>query len=192
MERAPVIYSLSLAFGGFFIGESLQASGYLVATVIGIILGNHKIFFNKHKETEGVQKALNAEMIFNGHLSDLSTVFIFLLLGASLDLRIIGANLLVGSLIAGVVIFLARPAAASVLLPLRKWSLKEYLFISLEGPRGVVPAALASLPLALGRSSHNMLLIQWGETILSVTVIVVLTTVILETLWVGPLKRKLL
>lgn len=192
LERAPVIYSLSIAFGGFFIGEALQASGYLVATVIGIVLGNHKIFFKKHKEPEGVQKALNAEMVFNGHLSDLSTVFIFLLLGASLDLGIITNNLLFGSIIAGVVVFFARPVAVSTLLPLNRWSWKEYVFISLEGPRGVVPAALASLPLALGRSSHNVQLIQWGETILSVTVIVVLTTVILETLWVGPLKKRLL
>ena len=192
LERTPVIYALSLAFGGFFIGEMFQASGYLVATTIGIVLGNHKIFFKKHGESQSVQKALDFEVRFNEILSNLSTVFIFLLLGASLDLRIIGANLLWGSIIAGVVIFIARPLAGTTLLPLKKWSWREYIFISLEGPRGVVPAALASLPLSLGRLYHDKPLIQWGETILSVTVIVVLTSVILETLWVGPFKKKML
>ncbi|WP_456398962.1 cation:proton antiporter [Mesoaciditoga sp.] len=192
LERTPVIYALSLAFGGFFIGEYFQASGYLVATTIGIVLGNHKIFFKRFGESKSVQQALDFEVKFNEILSNLSTVFIFLLLGASLDLKIIGANLVLGLIIAGVVIFVARPLAGTTLLPLKKWSWREYLFISFEGPRGVVPAALASLPLSLGRLYHNSQLVSWGETILSVTVIVVLTAVIVETLWVGPFKKKLL
>ncbi len=192
LERTPVIYALSLAFGGFFIGEYLQASGYLVATTIGIVLGNHKIFFKRFGESKNVQQALDFELRFNETLSSLSTVFIFLLLGASLDLQVIEANLFWGILIALIVVFIARPLAGTTLLPLGKWSWREYLFISFEGPRGVVPAALASLPLSLGRLHHNPQLIQWGETILSVTVIVVLTSVILETVWVGYLKKTLL
>ncbi|WP_276607311.1 cation:proton antiporter domain-containing protein [Thermococcus indicus] len=84
----------------------------------------------------------------------------------------------------------ARPLAS---LPVLKWrSFKDYLFISLEGPRGVVPAALASLPLTLGITYNNPDLVQWGETILSVTIITVLVTVLVETLWVPILRRELL
>jgi NhaP-type Na+/H+ or K+/H+ antiporter len=34
--------------------------------------------------------------------------------------------------------------------------------------------------------------VQWGEIILSVTIITVLVTVLVETLWVPILRRKLL
>jgi len=51
---------------------------------------------------------------------------------------------------------------------------------------------LASLPLALGLSYHNQALINWGELILSTTVITVLLSVIIEILWLPFLRDKLL
>lgn len=41
----PMMFGLSIAFGGFVLGEAIQASGYLVATTIGIVLGNHRHLF---------------------------------------------------------------------------------------------------------------------------------------------------
>jgi len=186
-----VIFSLTLAFGGFLLGESIHASGYLVATVTGIVLGNHKIFFREDiKTARWIIKAIEREVHFNESLSTMSTIFIFTLLGANINLSIIYDYLWKGILVSLAIIFVARPISA---LPILKWhSFKEYLFISLEGPRGVVPSALASLPLALGITYHDPQLIQWGEIILGVTIIAVLTTVIVETLWVPFLREKLL
>lgn len=186
-----VIFSLTLAFGGFLLGESIHASGYLVATVTGIVLGNHKIFFREDiKTARWIIKAIEREVHFNESLSTMSTIFIFTLLGANINLSIIYDYLWKGILVSLAIIFVARPISA---LPILKWhSFKEYLFISLEGPRGVVPSALASLPLALGITYHDPQLVQWGEIILGVTIIAVLTTVIVETLWVPFLREKLL
>jgi NhaP-type Na+/H+ or K+/H+ antiporter len=119
-------------------------------------------------------------------------VFIFTLIGATVNLNVFGSSLIIGSIVALIVVFVARPIAGLTILPLKKWNAKEYLFISLEGPRGVVPSALAGLPLSLGIMYNNPVLTQWGEVILAATVITVLESVIIETLWVRPLSKRLL
>ncbi|NJE60859.1 sodium:proton antiporter [Thermococcus sp. 21S7] len=186
-----VIFALVIAFGGFLLGELVQASGYLVVTVTGIVLGNHKVFFRDDiSVVKKVMRAVEREVHFNESLATISTIFIFTLLGASLNPEIIRGHIVQGVIIAFVLMLVARPVAS---LPILRWrSFKEYLFISLEGPRGVVPAALASLPLTLGITYNNPDLVQWGEIILSVTIITVLVTVLVETLWVPILRRELL
>ncbi|NJE42373.1 sodium:proton antiporter [Thermococcus sp. GR6] len=186
-----IIFSLALAFGGFLLGEFAQASGYLVATVTGIVLGNHKVFFRDDPGTvKRIMRAVEREVHFNESLATIFTIFIFTLLGASLDPTIITSHLLPGLAVALGLMLIARPLAT---LPILRWrSFKEYLFIALEGPRGVVPAALASFPLTLGITYNNPQLVQWGEIILSATIITVLASVIVETLWVPFLRKRLL
>lgn len=191
LENFPEIYALALGLGGFGLGELARASGYLVATVIAIVLGNHEVFFKKH-EFKDAGKVIAKELHFNEIVSELATVVIFILLGASIDLSTLSQALLKGTMVALFVVFVARPLAGLSILPLGRWSFKQYLFIVLEGPRGVVPSALAGLPLALGLTYHDKQLADWGESILSVTVITILVSVILETLWTNFLKRKLL
>ncbi len=191
LRKSPYIeiLALTLAFGGFVLGEVVMASGFLVATVVGILLGNHDDFF--HDTTPETTEAINRDIHFNDTLAMIGTIFIFVLLGASLNLSIMTPTVLVYGIIIGlIIVFVARPIAALVILP--KWKFKKYLFISLEGPRGVVPSALASLPLALGMRFHDAQMIQWGEIILCATLVTVLVSVIIETLWVPVLKKKLL
>lgn len=188
----PQIFGLAIAFGGFLIGDAAQTSGYLVATTIGIVFGNHALLFKRWNEHEGFKKFVKKEMEFNEILSDIASVFIFLLFGATVNLSVLNETLLKGVLIGLGVVFIARPIASLVILPLKKWTFKEYLFIALEGPRGVVPAALAGIPLGIGFMNHNQMLIDWGEIILSATITTVLVSVLAETLWVKPLSKKLL
>jgi len=187
------IFSLLLAFGGFLLGEKLQASGYLVATTTGIILGNSNVFARGEdpKVLGRIVKAIEREVHYNETIADIATIFIFVLLGASLNLQPLISNLPKGLLVAYFIMLVARPIAA---LPILKWwSKKEYIFISLEGPRGVVPSALAALPLTLAEKYHSAVLTTyWGEVILAVTVITVLASVLTETLWVPFLKSRLL
>ena len=189
LEPFSEVYSLALAFGGFAIGEAAQASGYLVVTVIAIVLGNHEVFFKGHDRVENAERVISSELHFNEILSDFAAVLIFILLGASMDLKSLVSSLAIGSVIALIVVFIARPVATLSILPLGRWNLRQYGFMALEGPRGVVPSALAGLPLALGLSFKNQQLIGWGESILAVTVITILVSVILETLWAGALNR---
>jgi potassium/hydrogen antiporter len=187
----PQIFSLVIAFGGFLIGERLQASGYLVATMIGIVFGNHELIF-KNSNHKDFSSFIKKEQDFNEVLSNLSSVFIFILIGATVKLSIFGDTLWKGGIIALTIVLVIRPIAALTILPLKKWSFKEYLFISLEGPRGVVPSALSGLPLSLGLLYNNKTLIEWGEIILTTTVITVLISVLIETLWIKPLSELLL
>ncbi len=191
LRKSPYveILAITLAFGGFVLGEALNASGFLVATVIGILLGNYDDFF--HDTSPEISHAIRWHMHFNDVLAMLGTIFIFVLLGASLKLSVITPSILLyGTILALIIVFVARPVATLLILP--KWKWKKTLFIALEGPRGVVPSALAGLPLALGLRYNNPQMIHWGEIILSATVITVLLTVIIETLWVPFLKKKLL
>ncbi len=192
IRQYPEVYALGLALGGFIVGEWANTSGYLVAVVIGMFLGNTDSIFGKFKPTEGVKTAIRDEVHFNEILSNFATIMIFTLLGASLDLKLLAAHGLIDIAIALLVILVARPIAALLIKPVGKWKWGEYLFLSLEGPRGVVPAALASLPLTLGATYHNPQLIEWGEMILTATVMTILFSVIIETMWVKGLNKKLL
>ncbi|WP_297439012.1 sodium:proton antiporter [Thermococcus sp.] len=187
------LFSLLLAFTSFFLGEQLQASGYLAATVAGIVLGNYKLIghWRRIDIMDEVLTAIEREVEFNESLAAIATVFIFILLGASLNLSLFGKNLVGGILVAFFIMVVARPLAAVFLL--KWWSPKEYLFISLEGPRGIVPSALAALPLSLAtRYPNATLTVYWGDVILAVTVLTVLVSVIMETLWLPLLRSKLL
>ena len=188
----PEVLGLALAFGGFLVGEWVQTSGYLVVTTAGIIFGNHELIFRNTKQTPAFKYFLENEMNFNEVLSDLSGIFIFILIGATINLSSLGETLAKGTLLALIVIFIARPIAVLGLIPLKKWSFKEYLFIALEGPRGVVPSALAGLPITLGLLYKQPALVNVGEIILSATTITILVSVFTETLWVKPLSKRLL
>ena len=188
-----VTFSIALALLGFFIGEELRASGYLVATTIGIILGNHHHFFKEPPRMWGkMRSAIDTEQHFNELLAIFAILLIFVLLGASVSLKVLVSTFVQAVIVALTVIFIARPVAALPILKTGKWSWGEYLFISLEGPRGVVPSALAALPLSLGIAYHNSTLIYWGELILSATLVTILLSIILETLWLPILRKKLL
>ncbi|HUX22696.1 MAG TPA: sodium:proton antiporter [Spirochaetia bacterium] len=193
LENFAEIYSLALAFGGFALGEAAGASGYLVATIIGMVLGNHEVFFKRHIPLARHPKhVIQRELHFNEIVSSLATVIIFILLGASIDLAVLKSALLLGTVVALIVVFVARPVAGLTILPLRKWTLRQYLFMSFEGPRGIVPSALADLLLGLGLTYKNSQLVSWGESILAVTVVTILVSVLIETLWTGVLNDRLL
>ncbi|MCB1874641.1 MAG: cation:proton antiporter [Chromatiales bacterium] len=194
MEEFAVLMGLSVALGGFVLGDVLNSSGYLVATVVGIVMGNHRHFFRHESAAQAaqVEEFLGSSRDFQNLTSSLATVLIFVLLGASLEPAAISAALLPALGVSVLLIVLIRPLSVlPVLLPLG-WKPKPSLFVALEGPRGVVPAALAGLPLALGQQYNNPLLTHWGATLLSAVLVTVVTSVALETLWMDRLKRSLL
>lgn len=194
IEEFAVLMGLSMAFGGFVLGDLLGASGYLVATTIGIVMGNHHYFFRRESSTDNahVEEFIGGSRDFQNIASSMATVLIFVLLGASLELNSMGGVVLPAAVVALLIVFIARPASVfPILLPFG-WRPRRALFVALEGPRGVVPAALAGLPLALGQQYHNALLLHWGPVILGAVLVTVLISVALETLWMDRLKHVLL
>ena len=64
-------------------------------------------------------------------------------------------------------------------------------FFSMVGPRGVVSVVMATVPYAVGLSSNNAELIRYGPTIAVVVSFIVLFSIVLQTIYVPYLSRKL-
>jgi len=183
------ILGLASAFAGYVTGELVGASGFLVVMIIGLVLGNHGDFFGKGSRK--VAGAVGRNVKFNDVLSTFSVIFIFVLLGASLDLSDLrGRTFALSFAVALFVIFVARPLSSLVILPFTGF--RRFLFISLEGPKGAVAASMAILPVVLGRAYGNPELIHWGELILSAGLMTVLLSMLMESAWLSALKARLL
>ncbi len=185
----PVILVMALAFGAYVLGEGIKASGFLVVTVMAIVLANYSSLFKK--KSDSMDGAIDSNVKFTDSLSTFSIMMIFVLLGASLSISNLSLNILIYStVVALLVIFVARPLATVVTLP--KVGFKKYLFISLEGPKGAVASSMATLPIAIGTQFGDKNLVYWGEIILISTLLTVFLSMILESAWMPYLSRKLL
>ena len=133
----PVLTSASglLAFGAAAVAGG---SGFLSVYVAGIVLGSRRLPFRQ------------AVFMFHDGLAWLSQILMFTLLGLlSLPSRLVAASQ-PALLVAGVLVFLARPVAvAACMLPFR-FSAREVAFVAWGGLKGSVPIILATYPLLRG------------------------------------------
>ena len=149
--------------------------------------------FKEARLQRGVETTVITESVFNDPLSIVLTTLAIalLLLGAGLDPTLVSGGLWPQLAIALALVLLLRPLAVmAVLLPSR-WTWRQALFVGLEGPRGVVPAALAGLPLALAATYHQPQLAHWGELLLTTTLTCIFVSVVLSSAWMGRLGRGL-
>ncbi len=183
------ILVLAMAFGAYVFGEFIKASGFLVVTVMAIIIANYSVMFKKR--TKEMDEAVKNNEEFTDTISTFSIILIFVLLGAALSISSTTLlTILYGTLIALFVIFVARPLATLVILP--KTGVKKFFFIAFEGPKGAVAASMATLPIAIGEFFNDPNLIQWGEIILISALMTVFLSMILESAWMPYLSKKLL
>ena len=172
-----------------------QISGFMAVAIMGLYLGNTLTKY--HKKTNYIRSIV-------GFCEELSTIFrilIFIFLGASISLVILEKYWIFGLLCALGSIFIARPLGvflATSIPPAN--SLKERIYFALEGPRGVVPAALsATVYSIIETNSHSIptSIVEYlppheiAGSILVATFITILLSVILEASWAEPLYRKL-
>ncbi len=180
MEYAPVV-TLMAVIGAYFAADGLQASGFMSVFVFGVVLGNKDAFGFKMGEAETRQLDQ-----YVATTSFIMRLFIFILLGAQVDFKLMDQYLLGGVLVIVVFMLVARPVTVFLcaLPDLRaRWSLNEMLFMCWTRETGVIPAALAGLLLGMKAPGAQM--------IASVTFIAVLMTILIQaptTKWLG---RKL-
>ena len=169
---------------------ALEATGItpfpaIIAT--GAIVGNFSdksIFWNR-------------EASFQENLSFLAQAVIFLSLGSMLTRTQLVDYALIGMAMTLLVLFVSRPAAVFVaLLPMfrrdsRTINAKTISFFSLVGPRGVVSVVMATVPYSVGISSNNADLIKFGPTIAVVVSFIVLFSIVLQTIYLPYVSRKL-
>lgn len=197
-------YVAPLVLGGamllLYVGDELLPSifgygisGYMAIAIMGLYLGN-ALF----KADDVDYKYI---VSFCEDLSLLARIFIFVFLGACIKLSMLENYFLPGLLVALGSIFLARPLGVLVGLFSSKHSLKEKLYIALEGPRGVVPAALAvtvGIKILKNADKIPTTITKYisptdiAGTIIVGTFMTILLSVILEASWAGILASKLL
>ncbi|WP_299777451.1 sodium:proton antiporter [uncultured Formosa sp.] len=160
------VFALASVLGVFVLSDSFaHESGLLAVVVMGMVLGNSKSPYLKEL------------LYFKESLSILLISILFILLAANINM----SDLLLiynwnTAVLFAIVVFLIRPIAVFISTYKSSLKLKEKLFISWVGPRGIVAAGIASLfGLKLAKSG-----IQDAEYITPLVFMIVLGTVLLN------------
>ena len=168
-EYAPVV-TLVAVIGAYFAADGMQASGFMAVFVFGIMIGNKDSFGFKMLPFEA--QKLDEFVMTSAFIMRL---FIFLLLGAQVDFRLMGQYWLGGIIVVAIFMLVARPATVFLCaLPDRRanWTFNEMLFMCWTRETGVIPAALAGL--LLGMKAPG------AEVIAAITFIAVLMTILIQ------------
>jgi len=167
---------LCFMLGVYALSNQLQhESGLLTVTVMGMILANRH-----HLDMESIHE-------FKETLSVLLISALFILLAARLDLtQIADLGWSVVALML-VIILIARPVCVwlSALGTDLNW--KEKALLSWISPRGIVAAAVSGL-FALKLEQHGW---EEGKVLVPLVFLVIITTVVLQSLTAGILTRLL-
>ncbi len=177
--QLAVMISLAIAMGGYAIASLIHVSGPLAMVVSGIMIGN-KINIASNKGT--TRKLLNDIWEI---LDDVLNGILFVLIGLSIHLLKFEMNyLILGVLAIGIVLlarFLAVLLPYSLLRHSEKTPLKTVTVLAWGGLRGGISIALA---LSLTDNSSS-------EVILYITYSVVLFSILVQGLSIGPLVKKI-
>jgi CPA1 family monovalent cation:H+ antiporter len=177
--QVEILISLALVAGGYALAHALHLSGPIAMVVAGLLIGNHGRSFAMSPTTV---EHLDS---FWELIDEILNAVLFVLLGLEvLAVTFTGRHLAAG-LLAIPVVLLAR--LVSVALPVRLLRLRQpadgsaVRVLTWGGLRGAISVALA---LSLPR--------EWAERdlILVVTYVVVVFSILVQGLTIGPLARQ--
>lgn len=166
----PVL-TLSLVVLTYSLTSVIGGNGFLAVYLAGIIVGN-KDFLHKR-----------SLLRFHDGLAWLMQIAMFLTLGLLVFPSRLVPVMGFGMLIAGCLIFIARPASIFISLIPGALSLREKIFVSWVGLRGAVPIVLATYPL-LAKAPQ-------AELMFNVVFFVVITSVLLQGTTITPVAKWL-
>jgi len=166
----PVV-GLAWAFFTYGLTDRIGGSGFLAVYITGIVAASDNIV---HKRS--------LLRFFDG-MAWLSQIGLFLVLGLLVTPAELPNVAYRGLLIAGFLIFAARPIAVFVSLSFSKTSWRERLFISWVGLRGAAPIILATFPVIAGLAG--------SEKFFNVVFFIVFTSAALQG-WTLPYVARLL
>jgi cell volume regulation protein A len=135
------LYPIFALAGGLFVFGAtnlLGGSGFLAVYLAGLLLGSHE-----YKTKQLVKQFLDG-------IAWLSQLGMLLLLGLLVTPSQLIQDIPFAIIIAGMLIFVARPIAVFVSLAFERFTWKEKVFISWVGLRGAIPIYLAIIPVMLG------------------------------------------
>jgi potassium/hydrogen antiporter len=180
-DESPGVAILAVVALVYFSSETLGGSAYLAAFVMGLIVGNMRLFRLGQNERD-------ARMLegFVGQVAEIAVLLVFVTLGINLPFDALGQYFLGGLLVMAVFIFVARPVTVlACLLPDRRgeWTRNEIAFLSWCRYTGVIPAAVASILLAEG--------VEGAEIAASLVALAVCATLLLQATTAGYVARRL-
>jgi monovalent cation:H+ antiporter, CPA1 family len=171
-----IVFSMLLFFGSYFIAEHFDVSGVIAVVVSGLILGNYGAKIGMSETTR-----MNIDSFWDT-ITLIANSLIFLMIG--LEIQNIDLSGKWGLIVAAIVIVLASRTIAIYLstLPIKGFESTYKLILNWGGLRGSLSIALAlSLPQSF-EGRDNILILTFG---------VVLFSLLIQGLTVGPLINKL-
>ncbi|MEA2229193.1 MAG: potassium/hydrogen antiporter [Solirubrobacteraceae bacterium] len=157
----------ALAFGG---ADTLHGSGFLAVYLTGLALG-----------TSGIP-AQRTVTTFHQGLAWVAQVVLFLTLGLLVFPSALGSIALQGTVLALVVVLVARPVAVW-LSTVRGYTAAERVILSVAGLRGAVPVVLATFPVIAG--------VQGSGELFNIVFFAVLISTVVQGASFEPLAERL-
>lgn len=207
----PSIVGIAIGFSVIYLDRKIKFENYLTAMLLGLVIFEFTVFesisitpFPAIIATGAIVGNFSDKNIFwsreqnfQESLSFLSAAIIFILIGSSFTLSEIISYVLLGVALTILLVFLVRPLAvfpSLLIADARKPHMGGYYkvaaFISLVGPRGVVPVVLSTLPYVVGKEYNIPILVTWGPLISVSALFVVLFSIVLQTLYT-PIIRNI-
>jgi potassium/hydrogen antiporter len=180
-RESSALAMLTVVTISFFSLDTAGGSGYLGAFLAGLIVGNMEhLGLAMHSEHERELRA------FAFNMSDLVTLFVFVVLGANIPFGDLGENLLPALAVLAVLMLVARPVTVlACTLPDRAaaWTARERIFLCWTRETGVVPAALVGVLAGLG--------VPHTEIYASVVALAIVLTLVFQALPASWLAQRL-
>ena len=146
----------ALAFGG---ADTLHGSGFLAVYIAGLMLG-----------TAGIP-AQRTVTSFHQGLAWVAQVVLFLSLGLLVFPSDLGGIAVQGTVLALVVVLVARPVAVWLATAIADYSVAERTILTVAGLRGAVPVVLATFPVIAGvKESDELFNIVFFAVLISTVV----------------------
>jgi cell volume regulation protein A len=139
-EAGYVIGTMGTAALAYGAASSLHGSGFLAVYLAGLMLGSVPI------------PAKRAVVVFHEGLALVAQVTMFVVLGLLVFPSQLGDVAVEGTVLAIVLVFVARPVATLISTAFERFSLAERTVLAWAGLRGAVPVVLATFPVIDGVS----------------------------------------
>src|SRR5436309_1573346 len=167
--HAPFVTTSALVI--FALASVLHASGFLAVYLAGLVVGNRPT------------RAHNTVVVFLDAVTWLAQIVMFVLLGLLVwPMRLI-ESILPALAVAGVLMFIARPAAVFACLAPFRFAWREKAFVAWVGLRGAVGIFLASIPMLIGLPNAHIYF--------DIAFVVVLTSLLIQGWTIAAAAREL-
>lgn len=173
--KLPFVTSIVLSSFAFS-NEIQHGTGLLTVTILGMLIGNSKL-----------DNLLDIQE-FKENITTMCISFVFIIITASTSFESFSMISFSQAFFIILAAFVLRPMAILISTYKSKMNFREKFLIGAFGPRGIVAVSVAA---ALSTEMKEKGLSEFGETLLPVILLVVITTVIFHSLYLPFLSKKL-